>query len=181
MKPAEMHELWSNFKDAFVKSLDVIGKSRLEEAWADVRVKTIFYKKDLMPEIARHLGMNHKTERLRRDHSFLDANHVPMIVVECENQHGTAWQEVESLCSLAAPLKVLVLSCEWQASEQKVYLPIWTDIIRKHHAVISLRCLYAIVVGEWLDADSCVEYSFTSIDHEGKDSNHGFYRVTGNK
>jgi hypothetical protein len=169
-------QLWLNFKNAFTKALDEAGKEKLNEAWKDVASKTTFYG-NLMPSIANRLGMKHQFERLRRDHTFLKANGVPLIIIECENQHGTAWQEMEFLCSLAAPLKMLVLSCEWQASEKNKFLPIWIEIIRKHHAVVSLDCMYGIIVGEWQESDFSFEYSFTCIDTNGNSREDGFHQV----
>ncbi len=98
---------------------------------------------------------------------------MPIIAVESENAHATAWQEMECLCSLAAPLKVLVLSCDWQNEKMK-FLPEWTDIIRKHHAAVSVGCLYVIVSGEWENEELPI-YSFTLIDAAGiilEESNH---------
>lgn len=176
MQTSEMRQLWTDFKNAFIKAADEAGKSKLSEAWRDPEPKTIFYKTNMMPRIAEHLAMRHKVERLRRDHTFLDENCVPKVIIECENKHGEAWREMESLCSLAAPLKVLVLSCDWEDTERAIFLPNWIKIIKKHHAVISLDCLYAIIVGEWQD-DGCVEYSFTSIDANGNEARDGRHRV----
>jgi hypothetical protein len=50
---------------------------------------------------------------------------------------------------MAAPLKVLLLSCDWRATQSAKFLPRWLEIIRLHHSVTSLDCLYAIMVGEW--------------------------------
>jgi len=116
----------------------------------------------LMP--SPKLGQVMKTEMLKFDYTFLNADGVPIIIAEAENKHGTAGHEIKCLCCGAAPLKVLVLSCEWQASEKRKFLPRWCEIIRTHHAVISMDCLYAIIVGEWGES---LEYSFTVINTAG--------------
>lgn len=107
-----------------------------------------------------------QVEHLRVDYTFFDENEVPVIAVESENAHVNAWEEIEQLSSLAAPLKVLILSCDWADVKQK-YLPEWTDIIRRHHQVVSVDCLYAIIVGEW-DDEKLPVYSLTLIDPTGQ-------------
>lgn len=118
-----------------------------------------------MPELSQQLGCRMEVERLRCDYTFFNDSGVPIIAVESENAHPTAWKEMESLCSLAAPLKVLVLSCDWQ-NEKKQYLPQWTDIIRKHHSTVSVDCLYVIISGEWENEEMPI-YSFTLINTAG--------------
>src|SRR5438105_1129405 len=110
MQPTQPKDLWTNFKNAFCRILDETEREKLVEAWGDIKIKTTFYESELMPAMAAQLGMGFQIERLRCDYTFLDANRVPLIAVEAENCHPTAWKEMESLCSLAAPLKILVLS-----------------------------------------------------------------------
>jgi hypothetical protein len=160
-------KLWAAFKTAFCKALDETEKPKRVEAWRTVRNKTEFYEQTLMPAIKKLLSYDLQIERLRCDYTFLDGAGVPLIAVESENAHSTAWLEIEYLCSLAVPLKVLVLSCDWQAEKDK-YLKEWTEIIRKHHAVVDVKCLYAVIVGEWDEpADAILEYTFTLLDTNG--------------
>lgn len=156
---------WDTFKTAFCEALDQTPKAKFEEAWQHIRKKTEFYEWTLMPAVGRQLGCQMKVERMRCDYTFFDESGVPIIAVESENAHPTAWQEIEYLCSLAAPLKVLVLSCDWQ-NEKKKFLPEWTDIIRKHHAIVSVGCLYVIISGVW-DNEELPTYYFTLIDTAG--------------
>lgn len=156
---------WTTFKTAFCKALDQIPKANFEEAWSHVRKKTEFYEWTLIPAVGQHLGCRMEFERMRCDYTFLNQAGVPVIAVESENAHATAWQEMEYLCSLAVPLKVLMLSCDWQNVKKKS-LPEWTDIIRKHHAAVSVGCLYVIISGEWEDEEMPIYY-FTLIDTAG--------------
>ena len=136
--------------------------------WQAVQEKTYFYEWSLMPAVKRHLGYDLHVERLRCDYTFLDPNQVPLIAVEAENAHQTAAHEMHCLCSLAAPLKILLLSCDWQASEKAKYLPEWREIIRAHHAVVSVNCHYGIIVGEWDEPDDALlKFSFTLLDTDG--------------
>lgn len=120
-----------------------------------------------MPAVAGLLGYELQTERHRCDYAFLNADQVPLIFGESENAHGTASHEIHHLCSLTAPLKVLLISCEWEATEKKAYLPVWAEIIRTHHAVVTMDCLYAIIVGGWDGPGTPFEYSSTLLDPSG--------------
>lgn len=126
-----------------------------------------------MPATAQKLGFLMAPERHRCDYAFVNLDGVPLIFAEVENAHTTASHEIRCLCSLAAPLKVLVLSCDWQDTEKARFLPQWREIIKTHHAVISMDCLYAVIVGEW--GDALLQYSFTLLDTRGEvieDSQH---------
>lgn len=165
---ADPLQLATHFNNAFCKTLAANERDPLLKMWQSTAEKTWFYEKTLMPAVAKHLGLELHIERFRCDFMFLDENEVPLVAVESENAHPTAGHEVNCLCSLAAPLKVLLLSCEWQASEKAKYLPEWTDIIRRHHAVVSADCRYLIVVGQWEDpVDALLEYSVTLLDTSG--------------
>lgn len=165
---ADPHQLATTFKDAFCKALESNERNDLLKMWQSVTDKTWFYEKTLMPTVAQQLGWELHIEKFRCDFMFLDERAVPLVAVESENAHETAGHEVNCLCSLAAPLKVLLLSCDWQGSEKAKYLPKWAEIIRTHHSVVSLDCLYLIVVGEWDEPkDARLEYSFTLLDTEG--------------
>jgi hypothetical protein len=161
-------QIWEDFRNAFCKALDETDKATLLDMWSHVRKKTFYYEKTLMPSIAGHLSYELQIERQRCDYSFLNQNGVPLIAVESENDYRTAWHEMESLCSLAAPVKILILSCDWQGVKGK-YLSEWGEIIRKHHAVVSVDSRYAIIVGEWAEqpADARLNYSFTLVDTAG--------------
>jgi hypothetical protein len=163
MSKRDFRELWSEFKFAFCRALDEVGPETLAQAWGSLRNKTEFYQWRLMPAVARHLGYRLQGERQRCDFSLLDERGVPLFAVEAENAHPTAWQEMEYLCGLATPIKALLLSCEWEIEREK-FLPEWCAVIRKHHSVISLDCLYGIIVGEGTDP---FKYTFTLLDNEG--------------
>jgi hypothetical protein len=155
---------WTDFRAAFCNALDEAEKAHFLEAWQSIENKTVFYAQTFMPAVAKKLGHVLQAEKLRCDYAFLNTDGVPIIFAEAENNHGTASHEIKCLCCLTSPLKVLVLSCDWQASEKQKYLPRWCETIRTHHAIISMDCLYAVIVGEW---DDSLEYSFTVINTAG--------------
>lgn len=165
---ADPQKLWTDFKAAFGEALNEKSPQELAEMWKAVGLKTSFYEQRLMPAVAERLGLKLAIEHQRIDHTLVDDAGVPLIAVEVENAHTTAAHEIRCLCCLATPLKVLILSCDWKASEKKRYLPEWIQIIQRHHAVVSTECLYGIVVGEWgSDADAPLEYSFLLLDPTG--------------
>lgn len=161
-------QIWQQFKGAFQKALDEAGPQKLTQAWQHVRNKTAFYEQLLMPAIAKHLRLEFQIERLRCDYTFLSIDGVPLVAVEAENCHGTASKEIDSLCSLAAPVKVLVLSCSWEDTEEQKFRPKWIEVIKAHHSLVSVDCIYAIIVGEWQEEGACmIRYSFTPIEPNG--------------
>lgn len=161
--------VWNDFKFAFRSALDEVEPARLEKAWQDVRAKTFFYEWELMPAIGAKLGCQMTTERFRCDYTFIPPDGIPIAFVESENAHQTANREVADLCCWAAPLKALVISCEWCESEKDVWLPVWCDIIRKHHSNVRMDCLYAIVVGtRGGNGDDLFRYYFTLLNTTGE-------------
>lgn len=164
---AETKIIWTQFRTALCKALDATPDARLREAWKSGPDKTVFYERTLMPAVAGLLGYDLQIERHRCDYAFLNADKVPLVFAESENAHGTASHEIHHLCSLAAPLKVLLISCDWEATEKKAFLPIWSQIIRTHHAVVTMDCIYAIIVGGWDGEGTSFAYSFTVLDSSG--------------
>ena len=119
-----------------------------------------------MPKVAANIKLKLHPERYKRDYTFVNENDVPLILAEVETSHPTATREIINLCCFCAQLKVLVLSCDWEATEKSKFLDSWRKIIIDHHAAFQMDCLYAIVVGEWQN-EHLIEYSFTLIDTGG--------------
>lgn len=162
------HATWNDFRKAFCDTLDTIDRTHLLEAWENGANKTAFYEHKFMSIVAERLGCSLAIEYLRADYTFFTADHIPLVFAEAENAHGSAGHEIKNLCSVAAPLKVLILSCSWQDSERDRFLPEWVNVIRMRHQAILMDCCYGIIVGEWHDTDRCfIEYSFTLIDTDG--------------
>jgi hypothetical protein len=88
-------------------------------------------------------------EFLRCDFTLVNAEGIPLVFLESENIHGSASEEIEKLCCIAAPVKVLFLSCSWYDSERAAWLDEWMQRVRKQHEFIEFDSVYMIVVGEW--------------------------------
>src|ERR1039457_2682371 len=102
---------WANFKIAFCEALDETDKAKFLEAWQSLPTKTIYYEWTLMPALAAKLGYKMQTEQHRCDYTFFNSDGVPIIFGESENNHTIASREIECLCSLASPLKFLLICC----------------------------------------------------------------------
>jgi hypothetical protein len=73
-------------------------------------------------------------------------------------------------------MKALVLSCDWSTTEKRKFQPQWAEIIRKHHSVVWVECLYAIIVGEWENEPSPT-YSFTLLNAAGTELEETFHKT----
>lgn len=161
--------IWKQFRTALCDALKATSFAVLEEVWKSGPNKTAFYENALMPKVAKLMGGKLKKEKHRCDYALLNSDGVPIVFAEAENNHGTASHEIMSLCALTAPLKVLLISCDWKETEKMAYLPQWAKIIRTHHAEVTMDCLYAIIVGGWEGDGTPFEYISTLLDTSGKE------------
>ena len=158
---------WTEFRAAFYNALDQVKPEKFLEAWKyGGHNMNPFYAETFMPKVAANIKLKLHPERYKRDYTFVNENDVPLILAEVETSHPTATREIINLCCFCAQLKVLVLSCDWEATEKSKFLDSWRKIIIDHHAAFQMDCLYAIVVGEWQN-EHLIEYSFTLIDTGG--------------
>jgi hypothetical protein len=88
-----------------------------------------------------------------------------------ENAHSTASTEIEQLCCLNAPLKILVISCDWYDTERERWLPVWQDIINKYNNAFPTNSKFSIVVGEWgrgIPCDEILRYYLVTMSSTGQ-------------
>lgn len=166
--PVDPLDLWKIFRDQFFENLKSHDETTLLSMWQSLGARTSFYSAVFMPQLAGRLKMVLKRERCRCDFSLESHREVPLVFVETENASATACNEIRNLCRLSAPLKVLILTCGWLRSEKARYQDPWSEIIRNHHSVVAMNCLYAIIAGEWHDGEPLV-YSSTLLDVYGKE------------
>lgn len=160
------HDLWNVFRDHFLRILHTHDEATIFAMWQGFVERNAFYSEKFMPQLAEALGCGLTRERFRCDFCLETKEGVPLVFLEVENTVSSASHEIRALCAMAAPLKVLVITCGWLRSDKDRYLGSWSEIIRTHHQTISLNCLYAIVAGEWHDDEPLV-YSFTLVDPSG--------------
>lgn len=82
--------------------------------WRSKPDRTRVYAENVMPAVAATLGLKFAKERFTADYvmskTSVRGTSVPLIYIESENEYSRADYEIEKLCSLNAPLRVL-LTC----------------------------------------------------------------------
>jgi hypothetical protein len=152
---------WIQFRDQFSAILSSVPDQNLKEAWSSSSARTKFYTNDLFPQLAKKLELGYTTELFKVDFALCaessSGKKVPLIFIESENDASTAEHEMWKLCSLSAPLKVLVVCHEW--SEEPDFWPHgghkskslqkWSDIIKAHNEVWPQPSIYGVIIAEW--------------------------------
>lgn len=140
---------WKKFRDSLLAELQSTPIKEFEEAWQGLKNKTSFYGSKLLSRVAELNQWSIWYEFLRSDFALANADGIPVVFIESENNHRSASEEIEKLCCVASPVKVLFLSCEWHNSEREAFLDGWLERIRRQHSALPCDCIYMIVVGEW--------------------------------
>ena len=147
--------IYIEFKKALKKHLFNTSIATFEQAWINgLTNKTKFYE-EFFSTVADELKFETVFEQFRCDMTFVDNENIPLVLIECENAHVTASTEIEQLCCLNAPLKALVISCDWFDTERAKWLPIWQDIIKKYNLAYPTTSKFSIIIGEWGRGKPC--------------------------
>lgn len=166
---------WSKMWDALKAVLTTTPISEFEKAFGRLDAKTDFNGR-FFARVAERLGYKLYPEFLRVDFVIRNADNIPIAFIESENIHPTAGEEIEKLCVVSAPVKFLMLSCEWSDSERAAYLPGWKQRIALQHQYFGEDCIYVIVIGEWgrgkPQDDGVLRYIFDVIDSQGREIKH---------
>lgn len=163
---------WQRFRDSLILELKATPIADFEAAWMGLKNKTGFYGSDLLARVSERNNWTVWYEFLRCDFALVNHDGIPIVFIESENNHQSASEEIEKLCCVCAPLKVLLLSCSWYDSERAIHLQGWRERIRKQNEALSFDCVYAIVVGEWgrgYPDDGVLRYYIESFDADGAD------------
>ena len=140
---------WRNFKHALIQELKATPLTEFESFWPSRPDRTRFYKTKLLPNVAARMGHHFRPEFLLVDYAILNDDHVPVVFIESEHSHPSASHEIEKLCAVCSPVKVLLLCCEWADGVREECLPSWKKRITTHHKYYDLNAVYILVVGEW--------------------------------
>ena len=147
--------LWASFRKAFVDTTNEISIVDFEKAWISSGDRTMFYFDSLLPTIAKKLDLTFEKEMIYRiDGVFSKVGgqntKVPVIYLESENDIRTSEREVNKLCMLNAPLKILMVCNEWnEASKKLIKEYYWDYIIEDFAEQIGLKGVFAVIIGEW--------------------------------
>ncbi|WP_370547441.1 hypothetical protein [Edwardsiella tarda] len=163
--------VYLSFKNALYNKLFSIDISDFESAWGNgLSNKTRFVEK-LFSSLASDMSLFIEYEKFRCDMTLLDEDGIPLVFIESENNHSTAVTEVEQLCCLHAPLKVLVISCSWFDTERERWLPIWSSIIKKYSEAYPTNSKFSIIIGEWgrgVPCDDILRYYMVTLSSLGE-------------
>jgi hypothetical protein len=139
--PSEGATLLEEFLCAFRVTILETAPERLLDAWSSSTARTAFYTDDLMPEVARRLKLQHGREEFKVDFVMVKqgmrGHVVPKVYIESENNYADAGHEMRKLCSMNAPLRMLVTATakpitSRQGSPAHKQLRDWQDIVRSH-------------------------------------------------
>lgn len=155
--------LWSEFKSEFVNQIKLSDVATLENAWKGRPHRTNFYTKDLLPRVAKKMNLNISKELFKVDMVFSKTSsytEVPLVFIESENDIKYAEHEVSKLCSLSAPLKILIICTDWnpdicneygKKGIRDEYTEHWDAIIKSYLEFWKLTGIIGLVVAEWYD------------------------------
>lgn len=152
--------LWSDFKKALVQQLEEAFSDALRTAWNGPDEQRHFYLNHLLPRIASQLNC-----RLRKDSIFqVDAElyrtteqgyQVPITFLDIATDAFQTDDHIGKLCSLAAPIKVLVTHARWsddlwtQNNERETLLRMWNAHLHDHVGVWPQMGIVAVLIAEW--------------------------------
>lgn len=142
-------EIYTWFKASFEQKIKSTPIEDFKYAWSNgLDNKTLFFK-TLFSDLIQDSTWLVQYEHFRCDIMICDQHRIPLVFIETENMHRTASTEVQQLCCLHAPLKVLFISCSWHDSQREKWLHTWQSILRTHHAAYPSNANFCIVIGEW--------------------------------
>jgi hypothetical protein len=172
--------LWTAFQESFCAAILSLEGIRLAEIWAAQYSRTIFSADELLKSVAKDLDLDFKREHSRVAYSMWDCRSdsepTPVIFIESEEQATCADQEVKTLCSLAAPLKVLITVGEWEDAMPRwrngglrsTLVTRWRSIRSAYHTAWRDPGVFGVLVGE-SDPDGLLRFHAFELD-AGTDS-----------
>ena len=151
--------LWHRFRDGFVAGLQTSDAAEVLDAWASQTARTAWYRRSVLQRLADELDLDLRAEFLRVDFSMWtrEPDAVPVVFIESENLASTATDEVRKLCSVSAPLKVLLTCVEWGehwpgGGKRNELVARWQALARAHHRVWPQEHVLGICVAEIHDS-----------------------------
>ena len=163
--------LWSNFKKSLVDNIKITELKVLEHNLRSKSDRTRFYKKQLFPKICTDLGLIYgEREYLTVDAGFYKVGnsgyHIPIVLIESENDADSTENEVYKLSCLHAPLKVLFICLDWNDDKfAALTTGFWDYIIGDFLEEKQFNGFFGVVVVECLDA---IKFHAFGYDETGK-------------
>ena len=150
---SEGRELWRKFEDAFLGEVRSLSKNDLHIFWWSSSGRTKTNADRVLPGVGGRLHLEFVTEYLRIDGHYRDQKGCAQIFLEWENDVNTTAEEIDKLCYVRAPLKVLVTVSEWPCVKVK---ETWLNMIRDSWRWLpeAGETLYGFVIGEAKEMES---------------------------
>jgi len=144
--------LWNDFAFEMLRELRGMSPEKRREFWGTPKDRTEFYLAldyGMIPKVAKRMGMRFVREYMRIDGVLFPENGFPQVFVESENDPtGIADSEIEKLCYVRAPLKVVVTVSRWpDESRRSRWLQDIKDCQQKW-LTESPEVLYGFIIGE---------------------------------
>lgn len=154
--------LWSDFQISFCRAIHAADEAQMRAAWRSPGTRTHFYANELMSRVARDLGLEpSSSEWMTVDYTLWSRSDAgeptPAVLIESENNSFDAAHEVRKLCSLAAPLRVLITVVEWEdllprwtkPGNRKALTERWRHIREAYSSAWPDNGIVGVLVGEW--------------------------------
>ncbi|MYB59385.1 MAG: hypothetical protein F4X51_23680 [Gemmatimonadetes bacterium] len=132
------YHLWFEFIKYFSVCIRKCSDEQLCQAWSNSTNRTKFYTEHLLPQVANDMNLEISKEKFKVDFVMGKedpSEHViPKIYIESENVFNSAGQEIEKLCSLNSPLRILITVDEWPNDPTKKFSKLreWQSIVKAH-------------------------------------------------
>ena len=146
-------DLWDSFKRLFLVEVREFNDEERKQFWSSRPSRTSMYRDRLLPRIADGLKLEYKPESsenyFRIDGLYADPDcyGVPQIWIEVENDPKSSEREMDKLCYVRSPLKVLITVDRWPDDHLKAE---WLRYIRETWSCWpeSTDTVYGFIVGE---------------------------------
>jgi len=146
--------LWSDFKKEFVNQIKLQSEKGLTEAWFNRTNRTNFYVKEIFPLVAKNMDLVLTKELFKVDAAMAmksqpDNWEIPIIFIESENVISSALEEVDKLCSLSAPVRVLITIGDKKDPDTKAKIDEWASLIKAYSKIWSNKGIIGIIIADY--------------------------------
>jgi len=165
----DSERLWDQFREAFDSALREVNPERFSKDWHVASQRTQLFK-ECVSRVSEQLNLKFVTEFLSIDFVLADKDSgVPVIAIESENDPFTVSNEISKLCSVAAPLRILLTVAYWdpqiggwpdRPNGEQLFLEKWETDIRKRLSTWRHPGLFGLIVGERGQKGQTTFYSY---------------------
>lgn len=153
------YHLWFEFIEHFSVCIRRCSDEQLRQAWSNDTSRTKFYTNHLLPQVADDMNLKISKEKFKVDFMMAvedpySEHKIPKIYIESENIFNSADHEIEKLCSLNSPLRILITVDAWRRNDPtKKFSKLrkWQSIIVAHqkHNKLDFAGTIGILIGDF--------------------------------